>query len=61
LFRWHGAFSKSPSLFGMLLAMTATLLLIATAKADETECTHFFGPQYEEYMKKTKMFVPYIF
>ena len=59
LLAW-GIFFKSPSLYGAILAVTATLFLIATAKADEMECTRFFGIQYQEYMKKTKMFVPYI-
>ena len=44
----------------MILAVTATLLLIATARADERECTHFFGPPYQDYMRKTKMFIPYL-
>src|SRR5512145_670004 len=56
-----GIFFKSPSLPGMVLALVATILLIATAKADEAECTRFFGPQYQEYMETTKMFIPYIF
>jgi len=60
LLAW-GIFFKSPSLLGTVLATTATFFLIATAKADETECTHFFGLQYQEYMKKTKRFVPYLF
>lgn len=55
-----GIFFKSPSLLGMVLATTATVFLVATAKADETECTQFFGIQYQEYMQKTKMFIPYI-
>jgi len=60
LLAW-GIFFKSPSWPGTVLATTATLFLVATAKADETECTHFFGVPYQEYMKKTKRFVPYIF
>lgn len=59
LLAW-GIFFKSPSLPGIVLAVTATLFLVATAEADETECTRFFGIQYKEYMKKTKMFIPYI-
>lgn len=59
LLTW-GIYFKSPSLTGTILATTATLLLIATARADEAECIHFFGPSYQEYMKKTKMFIPYI-
>jgi protein-S-isoprenylcysteine O-methyltransferase Ste14 len=60
LLAW-GIFFKSPSLPGIILVAAATFFLAATAKADESECTHFFGPQYQEYMKRTKMFVPYIF
>ena len=60
LLTW-GIFFKSPSFIGVVLAVAATLFLIATARADEAECTRFFGPQYQEYMKTTRMFVPYIF
>lgn len=60
LLAW-GAFFKSPSWIGAALAVTATFFLVATAKADEAECTRFFGPQYQDYMKQTKRFVPYIF
>jgi protein-S-isoprenylcysteine O-methyltransferase Ste14 len=56
-----GIFFKLPSLLGMILALAATVFLVATAKADESECIHFFGPPYQEYMEKTRMFVPYIF
>ena len=56
-----GIFFKSPSLLGMVMAITATVFLIATAKADEVECVDFFGVHYQEYMKKTKRFIPYIF
>ena len=60
LLTW-GTFFKLPSLWGGLLAVTATVFLILTAKADEAECTNFFGPQYQEYMKRTKMFLPFLF
>ena len=56
-----GIFFKMPSLLGATLALAATLFLIATARADETECTRFFGTPYQEYMKHTKRFVPYLF
>ncbi len=56
-----GVFFKLPSLLGMILALVATIFLVLTAKADENECTRFFGPPYQEYMKTTRMFVPYIF
>lgn len=60
LLTW-GIFFKSPSALGLVLAITATIFLVATAKADEMECTRFFGAAYQEYMKKTKRFVPYLF
>jgi protein-S-isoprenylcysteine O-methyltransferase Ste14 len=56
-----GIFFKLPSVAGGLLALAATLFLIATARADESECIRFFGPAYEAYRKQTKMFVPFIF
>ena len=60
LLTW-GIFFKAPSWSGVILAVIATLFLVATAKADEAECTRFFGPQYQDYMQTTRMFVPYIF
>lgn len=60
LLTW-GVFFKLPSWPGALLGSSATLLLIATARADEAESTRFFGPSYRDYMKKTKMFVPFLF
>jgi len=60
LLAW-GVFFKAPSWSGILLALAATLFLIATAKADEAECIRFFGSEYQEYMKRTKMFIPFFF
>jgi len=59
LLTW-GIFFKSISLLGMALASISTLFLVLTAKADEAECILFFGTQYADYMKHTKMFIPYI-
>lgn len=60
LLTW-GIYFKLPSLFGTALATIATVFLILTARADEAECTNFFGTPYVEYMKSTKMFLPYVF
>jgi protein-S-isoprenylcysteine O-methyltransferase Ste14 len=60
LLTW-GIFFKAPSLYGAALGTIATLFLIATARVDETECIHFFGPPYQGYMQKTKRFIPYLF
>jgi protein-S-isoprenylcysteine O-methyltransferase Ste14 len=60
LLTW-GIFFKAPSWPAFALAVAATLFLIATAKADEQECKQFFGAPYQEYMHKTKRFIPYLF
>jgi protein-S-isoprenylcysteine O-methyltransferase Ste14 len=56
-----GIFFKSPSLLDGCMVVVASAFLYATARADENECQEKFGPEYEVYMKKTKMFVPLIF
>ena len=60
LLAW-GVFFKAPAWSGALLALSATLFLLATARADEAECIRFFGPTYKTYMKQTKRFVPFLF
>lgn len=60
LLTW-GIFFKNFSAAGIVLAIAATVFLVFTAKADETECIQFFGVAYNEYMKKTKMFIPFVF
>jgi protein-S-isoprenylcysteine O-methyltransferase Ste14 len=56
-----GIFFKALTWPGLVLALAATFFLIATARADEAECTRFFGSAYQDYMAHTKRFVPYIF
>jgi protein-S-isoprenylcysteine O-methyltransferase Ste14 len=60
LLAW-GIFFKAPGLPGATLAVVATTFLIATAQADEQECNRFFGVQYQEYMQKTRRFIPFLF
>jgi len=59
LLAW-GAFFKGPDGTGAALALAATLALIATARADEAECLRFFGADYQTYMRRTKMFLPFV-
>ncbi len=61
LFLAWGVFFKEPSWVGGLLAGLGTLFLVATARIEEAENVHFFGPTYEAYMKQTKMFIPFLF
>jgi protein-S-isoprenylcysteine O-methyltransferase Ste14 len=60
LLTW-GIFFKSISLTGIFLSVVASLFLLLTARADEAECTRFFGPAYLDYMQKTKRFIPFLF
>ncbi len=59
LLAW-GVFLKDPGPVGALFAIASTLCLIAAAKWDEQECLQVFGAAYRDYMKRTKMLLPYI-
>jgi protein-S-isoprenylcysteine O-methyltransferase Ste14 len=61
LFLGWGTFFKHPSWLGGLLALLATIFLMLTARVEEDENIRFFGTAYQEYMKQSKMFVPYLF
>lgn len=61
LFLAWGIFFKAPSWLGGLLALAATLFLVATSRVEEAENLRFFGEAYREYMKQTKMFIPFLF
>jgi len=60
LFLGWGAFFKNITLLNIMLVFAVTLLLIAVAKVEEQENIRFFGTQYEDYMQRTKMFIPWI-
>ncbi len=61
LFLSCGVFLKEVSWYSLALTLSAIFFLIATAKADEAECIRYFGQPYQEYMTRTKMFVPGVF
>jgi len=61
LFLGWGIFLKHISWVGICLASITTILITITAKKEEVENIHFFGEEYQLYMKQTKMFVPFIF
>jgi protein-S-isoprenylcysteine O-methyltransferase Ste14 len=56
-----GALLKNISLGTILLAFVNIFALYLTAKADEKEMLNRFGGEYAAYMKKTKIFIPFIF
>ena len=55
-----GLFFKQLSLVGGILAVIASSFLVATSRAEEAENLNYFGEEYREYMKRTKMFIPFI-
>ena len=61
LFLALGAMLKDITLFSVLLCIAVKIFLVLTAKIEEKENLKFFGSEYEDYMKKTKMYIPYIF
>ena len=56
-----GIFFKLPSLPGGILALAASIFLFLTARADEAECLQYFGSAYQDYMRKTRRFIPFLF
>jgi protein-S-isoprenylcysteine O-methyltransferase Ste14 len=56
-----GVFLKDPSWLGMILSLAASTLLVITAKVEEAECIRYFGAPYRAYMRRTKMFIPFLF
>lgn len=61
LFLAWGAFLKQPLWVGVSLAVLITFFLTMTAKMEEKENITYFGDAYQEYMKKTMMFIPFVF
>lgn len=45
----------------IIVTVTIFVFLVFTAKVEEKEMIKKFGSEYEDYIKKTKMFIPYIF
>jgi len=60
LFLSWGAFSKHPALVGLGVALLATFFLWWTARVEEGENLRAFGNEYAAYMKKSKMFIPFL-
>ncbi len=60
LLAW-GTFLKHLSLSATIVVLLTTVSLVFTAKMEERENIAFFGESYQEYIKKSKMFLPFIF
>lgn len=60
LLAW-GAFFKHLSLLGLLITILTTILTVILGHIEEKENLVFFGPDYIEYKKTSKMFLPFLF
>lgn len=56
-----GILAKDYGYIQWILALTNFISLIITAKVEEKEMIKKFGDDYIDYMKHTKMFIPFIF
>jgi protein-S-isoprenylcysteine O-methyltransferase Ste14 len=61
LFLAWGIFLKELSWPGLILVIIISISLEFTAIIEEREDIIFFGPAYQEYMKCTKKFVPFLY
>jgi protein-S-isoprenylcysteine O-methyltransferase Ste14 len=56
-----GAFLKDVSVFSCALLVVCAGCLVLTARIEERENLAHFGDSYSDYMKRTRMFIPYVF
>jgi len=61
IFLSWGIFLKHIAFILFLVTLFSSVMLYLTAKMDEKECIAYFGEEYTEYMKRTKMFMPFLF
>jgi protein-S-isoprenylcysteine O-methyltransferase Ste14 len=61
LYLTWGIFLKHITLSLCIIALLSSVFLYITARLDEKECIRYFGNQYADYMKKSKMFIPFVF
>ena len=56
-----GALFKNITIIGVVLTILIIIFITLTAKIEERENITFFGSVYKDYMKKTKMFFPFLY
>ncbi|MHC1703897.1 MAG: isoprenylcysteine carboxylmethyltransferase family protein [Tenuifilaceae bacterium] len=61
IFLTWGIFLKNITAILLIISLLSTIFLYLTSIFDEKECINYFGEKYEEYMKRSKMFIPFIF
>jgi len=60
IFLTWGVFFKHVTIPLLVITVLATVLFFITSKIEEKENTAYFGEKYLQYIKRSKMFVPFI-
>jgi protein-S-isoprenylcysteine O-methyltransferase Ste14 len=55
-----GVMMKDPKITALILGAVNLLAVYITSRIEETEMIERFGETYREYMKETRMFIPFI-
>ena len=45
----------------LVITLFCTLMFYITSRYDEKECIAYFGEKYRDYMKRSHMFIPFVF
>jgi len=61
LFLTWGIFLKHITVPLLIISILSSVFLFITALIDEKECIDYFGAGYRLYMKRTRMFIPFLF
>lgn len=56
-----GIFFKHPTVVLLIVSIISTAFFYITSRFDEKECMAYFGEDYRDYMRRSKMFVPFFF
>jgi protein-S-isoprenylcysteine O-methyltransferase Ste14 len=55
-----GIFFKNPAIDLLVISIIATVFFFATSMIEEKEKIKYFGEKYRDYMKRSKMFIPFL-
>ena len=55
-----GTILKAPGKYQAILGLVNLIAIYLTARIEEKEMITRFGKEYQDYMKETKMFIPYV-
>jgi protein-S-isoprenylcysteine O-methyltransferase Ste14 len=60
IFGAWGILMKNITWYGLGIAILTTTLAVITALKEETENIRYFGEEYVQYKKNTRMFMPFV-